>query len=944
MSLPTLHDALRKTMSNNITDVQTATEQLNVLQKQNGFAPSLLAIFKDPQSADIFLVAAISLKNFIKKYWRGDELFDITVEDRSVVKTQLISQILICENQKLQKQFSESIVIIASSDFPTEWPDMLDLMLGKEFTINRLLSVVGVFSCLDGIFYKYRHEFKCEALWSEIALVLKSFSPIFFEVTQVACKQLPLLHNLNIDQQRILLEIIHYSVRMFSSLISQELAEHFEDNLTIYMECYMVILNFDLSSLTDKCAQEFLIESKVSVCEALTLLMHIYSNDFMPFAFEFMKTVWTMLISLDCTRTELDSLKCSAIDFLAKTVASDELAKVLSESSALQAVCEQVIIPNITIRDCDFESYEDDPDDFIRRDIENTDTDTPRRAARDFIRALCLKLETQVVTVFGEYIEKLLEVFAQCSIVNWRQKDVATFLVICLAQKGHTAKHGVTISSQLIDLNRFFLEALQVHLTEEKASFPILTADAMKFLAEFRYCLPKDLLISNLPNLIRIIGSDMYTLAVYASYTLERLLSMTNDNRLYFSSDEVKSIFPQLLENLLKALVDHSTRIENEYAIRAILRLVRRNDLIDINSAQVVVVKMLEILRFAASNPRKPLFNHYGFETLGELINWYSLKGNFQIYQSVNVFLTELLDKDVVDFIPYALQLWSLMVVKGNSDLIRHISTHAMNIDRFSSIGSCIPALSKLICFLIYYHDSLLFPSELPKIVNLIRKTIPSKIRDHDGFEILCLTIMKANNNFIQNTLRDIYILIFTRLTSSKTSRFIHDFIHFNSHVIMKFGATLTIDTIDSLQQNLFNMVCQNIYLAELHKVRKNQKVIIIATTKLLTNPLFIDRYRDMWVKLVESLVALAKTENHKEMEASIFEDDSEKLQQLMQASDLSNNELKSCPYLKYENQLSSFASGSQYFVKEIETFLNSNESSLHSDSINQVRRLLRAQ
>lgn len=38
---------------------------------------------------------------------------------------------------------------------------------------------------------------------------------------------------------------------------------------------------------------------------------------------------------------------------------------------------------------------------------------------------------------------------------NWRSKDAALYLVTSLASKGQTQKHGVTQSSELVDLFAF---------------------------------------------------------------------------------------------------------------------------------------------------------------------------------------------------------------------------------------------------------------------------------------------------------------------------------------------------------------------------------------------------------------------------------------------------------------------------------------------------------
>jgi exportin-2 (importin alpha re-exporter) len=64
----------------------------------------------------------------------------------------------------------------------------------------------------------------------------------------------------------------------------------------------------------------------------------------------------------------------------------------------------------MTLRESDEELFEDDPIEFIRRDLEGSDTDTRRRASADLVRSL-LELHAQEVTqIFSTYITQYLEV------------------------------------------------------------------------------------------------------------------------------------------------------------------------------------------------------------------------------------------------------------------------------------------------------------------------------------------------------------------------------------------------------------------------------------------------------------------------------------------------------------------------------------------------------
>ena len=65
-------------------------------------------------------------------------------------------------------------------------------------------------------------------------------------------------------------------------------------------------------------------------------------------------------------------------------------------------------MPNIEFRDVDAETFEDDPEEYIRRDMEGSDVDTRRRGATDLVRGLCKYFEQEVIQIFSGYMAHLL--------------------------------------------------------------------------------------------------------------------------------------------------------------------------------------------------------------------------------------------------------------------------------------------------------------------------------------------------------------------------------------------------------------------------------------------------------------------------------------------------------------------------------------------------------
>lgn len=135
----------------------------------------------------------------------------------------------------------------------------------------------------------------------------------------------------------------------------------------------------------------------------------------------------------------------------------------------------------------DEELFEDDPIEFIRRDLEGSDSDTRRRAATDFLRQLMEQFEKLVTEVVFKYIDHYLKEYNNNPKANWRSKDTALYLYTSIAVKGTVSSVGVTSTNLLVDVVKFFQDHVAADLVEPFENVePILKVDAIKYLYTFR--------------------------------------------------------------------------------------------------------------------------------------------------------------------------------------------------------------------------------------------------------------------------------------------------------------------------------------------------------------------------------------------------------------------------------------------------------------------------
>lgn len=135
----------------------------------------------------------------------------------------------------------------------------------------------------------------------------------------------------------------------------------------------------------------------------------------------------------------------------------------------------------VKFSESDEELFEDNPEEYTRRDIEGSDVDTRRRAACDLVNTLSQNFEQRIMDIFSQYIQVMLSKYSENPSQNWRSKDATLYLVTSLASRGQTQKHGVTQTSQLVSIPQFFGQHVIQELERPDSKFnPFLPLHRLK--------------------------------------------------------------------------------------------------------------------------------------------------------------------------------------------------------------------------------------------------------------------------------------------------------------------------------------------------------------------------------------------------------------------------------------------------------------------------------
>ena len=496
-------------------------------------------------------------------------------------------------------------------------------------------------------------------------------------------------------------------------------------------------------------------------------------------------------------------------------------------------------------RPSDEELFEDNPDEYIRRDIEGSDVDTRRRAACDLVKALSKSFEAQMTEIFGRYVAVMLESYAQNQEANWRSKDAAVYLIIALASKGQTARHGTTQTNQLVDLVDFYRTQIVPELQQPNIDrLMVLKADAIKYLMTFRNHLPREAILMAIKPLVDLLRSPSLVVHSYSANAIDKLLILKGpDGSALIKATDLSGMEQALLVNLFHAMTVPGSE-ENEYIMKAIMRA--------FSSLQEAVLPYLgqtlaglnHKLMLVSRNPSKPHFNHYLFETLSLSVRIGCRADRSAVASFEDGFFPsfqEILLQDVQEFVPYVFQILSLMLeLRGGQSEVPEsymaLFPHLLVPVLWERPANIQPLVRLLQAFIQIGSRQVVGSQKLEALLGIFQKLVASKTNDHEGFYLLQSMIEYLPKEALTPFLSKLFVLLFQRLSSSKTTKYVKSLLVFFSLFAIRYSTSDLIAVIDAVQPKLFAMVLERLVLLELQRVSGTleRKICAVGLTRLL--------------------------------------------------------------------------------------------------------------
>lgn len=138
---------------------------------------------------------------------------------------------------------------------------------------------------------------------------------------------------------------------------------------------------------------------------------------------------------------------------------------------------------------------------------------------------------------------------------------------------------------------------------------------------------------------------------------------------------------------------------------------------------------------------------------------------------------------------------------------------------------------------------------------------IASKANDHEGFYLLQNLLLYYNADELQSSMRQIFGLLFQRLSLSKTAKYLNGIIVFFSFYVVKIGGSALVRLIEDIQPGMFGMLLERVFITDMAKVSKEleRKLVAVGVSKLLTEcpELVSGQYAAYWPRLLHALIDL---------------------------------------------------------------------------------------
>ncbi|KAF9794424.1 hypothetical protein SFRURICE_009680 [Spodoptera frugiperda] len=224
----------------------------------------------------------------------------------------------------------------------------------------------------------------------------------------------------------------------------------------------------------------------------------------------------------------------------------------------------------------------------------------------------------------------------------------------------------------------------------------------------------------------------------------------------------------------------------------------------------------------------------------------------------------------VAEFMPYVFQMLSLLLeLRGGG-----AGGAGGGGEAYGALLPCVVApalwerpanvrpLVRLLCAFVAHRTQLVLDSgRLNAMLGVFQKLIASKTNDHEGFYLIQTMLYKFGNDVMGQYTKQIITLLFQRLSSSKTTKYVRGLIAFLGFYAVHFGADPLIDLVESVQAGMFGMYVERVLVPDLQRVggALERRAAAAGCVRLLTDSqhMLAGDLAPLWPRVLQALISL---------------------------------------------------------------------------------------
>lgn len=831
------------------------------VDQQHGFGILLLQMLANAQvPSDAKTLLATYFKNLVKEGWDRSHAEHVLMDSEKEILKEHIFSVMKTSSSFVKRQLAEAITLIAALDFPKQWGGIIHTIIEPLNNPNETLDIVEVaLSTAHSLFTRYR---KLDELTEETRDEIININAVFTRPLLVVMQRLmTVIHGDRGEVGKVACVALTNACEVLIDLISLDMGDEHEANLNIFMGVFLQALRLDDPGLTMRGSGP-LVGLKSSVLSAVSLFVQRFDEEFEKYAAEILQVIWTIVASPEYADEAYDAIVIAGLEVLCAACRGSTRVH-LNDDAKLTILCDQVVMPNLVLREAEIEMFDDSAGEYIERDIEGSDLHTRRRGACELIGALLSAFPQQVGP---KLLQECVNLMQKYHSGDWKAMDTAIFLVTALALEGGAASAQRGAKAKLnpaVPFDSFLQSTILPEISTPVAapSHLIVKADVIRFVATFRAHIPVTFYPGILQSLVHWLSVKHEVLYSYVVHCIERMLTVHDGPTLRIDAAMFQPVCGLFLSAVCTRLA--AERLPNAYAMRCLMRVTRTLPTCLTPFVGDVILCLQGVLIEAAKNPSNPIFNHCLFEVIAQCV---ASSPNLvsQIESTLWETFAYILAQDVTEFIPYVLQVMAQLLDarpagEPLAEIYQKIAAPLLSPAMFEHKGT-IPAVIRLLNAMIRRDAAFLHRAQLTEtILGVFRKLVVLKQHDHEGLSILTTVILHYPREVMEPYMPTVYQLLFGRLTNSKTPKFVRILIIFFSVLVIVYGAESVVNKVNEIQPGLFWMLLSRVWLTDMQKVcgQLERKVCVVALAALLCDSQQLLAEEVTWTQCVFSCLKM---------------------------------------------------------------------------------------